>query len=185
MFWFLTLFLSILSSTQVHALGCSAALTSTKDFPLVQQQTDYTCGPASVRSYLLSQDIDISEEELAKRLKTNSETGTSAAEIVNLLRTLDFQTTIRTEMSLDELRKHTDNGGGAIVNIMSEREAHWALAFNITDHSISLMDPWVAQKYRTLNPHRFLSIWRGGEGVRMAILIKSPNAHASKVYSAL
>jgi len=132
--------------------------------PLVAQIQDQNCGPAALRSWLLSKGIHLSESELAVILKTNAN-GTEASDFIAGLKHLRFDAEFKKNLTLNDLSLAQAEGKGVLVNIQLEGEGHWALLVKIGEE-ITLMDPWIARNknYQFLSPEKFLKSWFGHNG---------------------
>jgi len=148
----------VIAST--HTENCRLALSRSQTPPLVQQETGYTCGPASLRSWFLTQGIDLSEKELSFLLNT-TEDGTKLSAIRNLLTKFGFANFSRQDTSLGSIKQALAHGIGVLVLIQSEGEAHWSLVVSVDEKNVTLMDPWVADQYRRISRSRFYKIWFG------------------------
>lgn len=138
--------------------------------PLVKQNTDYTCGPAALRSILLYHGISLSEETLAERLNTNCEVGTTAKALVRELKRHGFSPRFETLVSLKKLALHIQDRRFPILHVQSGGESHWVVLVDINERHFILMDPWRANKYRKISRFGLNQIWYGTEGHNAAIL---------------
>ena len=139
-------------------------LTLSKDYaPLVQQKTNYTCGPASLLSWLISLGIsNYDENSLATVLNTNSEYGTSYQNFISGLNQLEIAAVFKINQSVESLRQYLRKGYGVIVSTQVHGEGHWALLVDISEdgQTLTLMDPWYANKgYRKIKRSDFESRW--------------------------
>jgi len=144
--------------------------------PLIAQVQDQNCGPASVRSFLLSRGIDVSETNLALLLKTTALSGTEAQDLVRVLEHFGFRAEFKQGLTWQDLKLAQSQQRGILINYQLEGEGHWALVANL-QKQITLMDPWVArsERYRVISESELLKDWRGfNEGVvtpRAAVII--------------
>jgi ABC-type bacteriocin/lantibiotic exporter with double-glycine peptidase domain len=141
--------------------------------PHICQETDYTCGPAALRSFLASRGLEVAESHLATQLKTDTVIGTRAVDMVEYLKESGFDAALATALTLKDLKRHVRQGAGIIANIQLDGEAHWVLVVEAFNRELVLMDPWYEfTTYRKVESSEFLKDWWGGEGNSAAIIIK-------------
>jgi predicted double-glycine peptidase len=123
-------------------LSCTALLTR----PMVHtaQTTDYTCGPACLRSVLLYwKGAAPSELELARLLRTDPQIGTANARLVEAARELGLEAEQLTGLKPRDLRRLVRQGNTLILDWMDRGERHFSVLVGLDLRYIYLMDPWV------------------------------------------
>lgn len=112
------------------------------------QQTDFTCGPTSLRMMLSALlDVDLSEHHLARRLGTTPDIGTRQRHLVEYLRSHGLDVRERhTTTVLDEIA--TSMIDGRIVLVLyhladdPEPTDHYGVVVRIGPLGVLLHDPW-------------------------------------------
>lgn len=150
--------------------------------PLLHQETDYTCGPAVVLSFLRWKNVGAySEEALRGLLNTCPQTGTRAQEILSFFKSHNIAAKFKDSLSFESLVGGLSKGQSFILNVQSEGEGHWVLAFAYEEGHIVIMDPWLANfGYRKITKEELYSIWWGEEGVRAGIRLDSKYDDSSR-----
>ena len=153
----------LLKNLSVHRLLPSRAIKRKSKAPLIQQSTNYTCGPAALLSWLKSKgDYSASELSLAKKLNTTPTHGTHHADFIKGINMLGYEAQFIENLNIKSLRDFIKKGYGVIVNIQLEGGGHWALLVDISPSgkTLTLMDPWLAKKgYRKLRRVNFENNW--------------------------
>ncbi len=138
--------------------------------PLVRQATDYTCGVAALQSILRYYGIEIREDRLAAILKSDPDNGTSYVAIESYARENGFTTSIRTGMSLEELKAILRNGSPVLCAIQAWPnqpvdwktdwdDGHWVVAIGYDETRILFMDPSTLGNYTYIPNEEFLDRW--------------------------
>ena len=95
--------------------------------PLHQQETDYSCGAASLWSVLRYWGaFDGKERELYAPLKTTRKDGTEPPRIAEVARRFGLEAELRKGMSVSDLRAALDRGQTVIVDLQAWREGKTA-----------------------------------------------------------
>ena len=120
--------------------------TDSRPLPYFQQQTDYTCGPAALRSVLASIGIRASEEELAARAWCTPEDGTLPRGMVAAAQSYGLAVTAYHGWTLGELESHVP----VIVCIQAQGEpeeydrdesGHYVVVTGMSDGAVHYLDP--------------------------------------------
>lgn len=155
--------------------------------PLVRQSTDYTCGAAAVQSVLAYYGDDIREDNLAKSLSSQSETGTDYQHIVDFAKSKGYDVAVYKEMTIEQLQKLISTGKPVIclIQAWSDKpenysedwdDGHYVVAAGYDDDRIYLMDPSTLGNYTYIPTQEFLKRWhdvdqRGVKLVHFGIVI--------------
>ena len=140
--------------------------------PLVRQAYDFSCGAASLASCLYYWGVwDGREPELYERLGTDNE-GTSGEAIISAAQHYQLDTTTKSDLSTDDLRKYLKEGYTLILSIQAwgnydEQtdwetiwdDGHYVVLVSIEGQDIYLMDPAHAGGYRTMTIQELLKCW--------------------------
>lgn len=145
-------------------------MTSTADriilahFPTVQQQTEYSCGAATVLSVLkFFGNRDFDEATLIERLKTKPKTGTSLGNMVNFFREIgwDVQSSLDTppmdEFAFQKFVTENLSAGKPILVENVEWGGHWRVIIGVDTLGSAELDDDVlifADPYDTTDHNR-------------------------------
>ncbi len=153
------------------------------DVPGVQQRDDYSCGAAAlmaVCSYFGVGPDDL--EEYKKKLGTNEENGTNVYRIRDMARELGLEADIYHGMTLDDLRKHLDEGSPVIVSIQAygdsvtyyrDDNGHYVVAIGYDESNFYFEDPVLPGRRGFLSIQEFDRRWHDDEGTT-----EKPDPHA-------
>ena len=147
--------------------------------PLFKQQTEYTCGPASMTSVLQGLGFaNVTEAALAIEMKTDSKYGTLFEEMEGPLLRRGVAANSHQDMTLDELRSVLLSGGVVIVLYQAWpelstdvdwpimwRDGHYSVVVGMDESRVYLMDPYQAEGMYGWIPHEeFLQRWHHTNG---------------------
>jgi predicted double-glycine peptidase len=126
-----------------------------------QKRTGY-CGPAALRSVLLSYGVDKSEDELAKLAKTTEEKGTLPTGLVRAAKSLGFEAEAYEDATFDDLREWVmEHRTPVIVSWYSpvgHVEGHYSVVTKINEKGVYMMDPQDGSS-RKLTRDDFEALW--------------------------
>lgn len=105
------------------------------------RQSPGYCGPASLKILLEHFGKIYSEDELATLCGSTREKGTDHAQLVNALQKIDEHPIEISNASFDDIRSYIARGVPVIVGWWSISEDHYSVVVDITQETISLMDP--------------------------------------------
>lgn len=129
---------------------------------MVLQDTNYTCGPASLESLLAWYGLEIPQEHLAVLCQTTEADGTSPENMGNALLSLGFTVQEKIGGTWKELRNLTSSGTPVLIGWFTDfeepGEEHYSIAYHVTDAEITMMDPEIGNT-RTLPKQDFLKRW--------------------------
>lgn len=135
--------------------------------PFYKQDTEYTCGPASLQMVLSFLGDFKSEFELARRAKTSKETGTSHGGMIETAKREGFFVYVNSDSSAEEIKYFLGLGHPVIVDFLepSSNIGHYGVATAIKKgglffrETICLNDPWNGGDFKILL-NEFEKRWR-------------------------
>ncbi|MDU2065085.1 MAG: C39 family peptidase [Sporomusaceae bacterium] len=169
----LTLTLGCFSNTYATA-KTEHSVSMVKNFiqvPLARQNTDYTCGVAALQSILGYYGFDKRLDVLSDAVKPDPENGTGYMNIINYAKSLGFNVTTRTNMSLEELKGYIDKKQPVLVVIQAwddsksnyapnkNEDGHYVVAIGYDDKYFYFMDPSTLGHYTYIPTAEFISRW--------------------------
>lgn len=144
--------------------------------PMTRQSRDYTCGTAALQSVLAYYGEEFREDELEKKLKSNSKDGTAYLEMARFALDRSFQVDIVKEMKLERLKADIESGLPVIclIQAWSDRssvdykhdwdDGHYVVAIGFDTNNIYFMDPSTLGNYTYIPISEFLSRWHDTDG---------------------
>jgi predicted double-glycine peptidase len=137
---------------------------------MTRQATDYTCGAAALQSVIGYYGENVREGQLAKELRSNSKQGTNYQRMVAYAKQHGYDVAVKTDTSIDELKKMLDAGKPVIVLLQAwpEREVdypndwddgHYVVAIGHDADNIYFMDPCTLGNYAYVPTAEFLTRW--------------------------
>ena len=156
-------FLVAQTGVNSSAMPLTAGVNSPGYFPTwfnvteYQQETNWTCGPASLHSTLLAFGYDVSEDELASEMGTNSDIGTNISRMQAAASARNLSATLVQRATLLDLRFALSNGQLVIVLYQAWADepatpyinvwdsGHFSVLFGMDDQNVYLMDPWTGR----------------------------------------
>ena len=130
--------------------------------PIHRQETDYSCGAASLLSVLRYwQAFDGKESDLYGPLQTSPKDGTEPPKLRDVAEKLGLKAELRTEMTLDDLRLLLAKGTPVILDIQAWREGstahipweknwedgHYVVLIGMDEKYAYFMDPVLNDSY--------------------------------------
>lgn len=115
-----------------------------------RQQTDYTCGAASMRMILESVGIIKSEKEIARIMETNEESGTWNKDFPKLAEEYKLNYSVKRNASLKNLKEYHKKGYKIIVcyYLPNEDVSHYAVLNKIDSKKVYLYDPEMGPNHK-------------------------------------
>ena len=112
--------------------------------PFHKQQTDYTCGPASLRMVLEYFGRSVTEEELSPLLGTNDVMGTERDRMSEIIKTHELVPYERTDATLDDVKHLLSHAMPVIVRFLEQEQNsdHYGVVTGLNDTHITINDPW-------------------------------------------
>ena len=130
-----------------------------------QQMTEYTCGPATLLTFLDYHDKKafnkLTEKRLSKLLKTCPNIGTTPQNIYKFLREAGQNVELVKNMTLYDLEQNVNVEKPAIVLWCSDDEWHWSTHVGYDNENIILIDPEIQDGLRYINKREFDDLWTG------------------------
>jgi len=125
-----------------------------------KQQTDYTCGPACMRTILASFGIKKSERWLARFMKTNKKIGTKTNYFPKVAAFFHLEHYYKYGAKITDIINALRNGYIVIVLtfLPNFKEAHYSIVKKIDRRRVLFNDPWFGQGHR-LNKKVFIKNW--------------------------
>lgn len=140
-----------------------------------EQETDYSCGPASLKIVEDHYGEDKSEETLRKEMDADPNAGTKPEELVHQARRDGLQSTLRENMSLDDLRRKIDSGEPTIINLQAwgsgdkqdykkDESGHYVTLTGYDDRYFYFKDPVLGEQQGKMTPEQLDARWHDEEG---------------------
>lgn len=128
--------------------------------PHFKQETEYTCGPASLRMAFQYYGKDVSEKTLADSSDTSSTEGTLTEKMTDAVRKNGLYAYEKENASVSELIQLIDKGIPVVLNFMDvpQDSGHFATLVGYTDTDLIFNDPWNGPDY-ALPRKGFEDIW--------------------------
>lgn len=125
----------------------------------LKQNTDYSCGPISLKMVLNKYGVKKSEKELIKLCKARSGYGCDPDDIVRAAKEVGCKAMCKQDSSLNELRKFCREDIPVIVDWFSpEVCGHYSVVVGIDEKDICLADPYLG-KIRKMDVNEFENRW--------------------------
>lgn len=134
--------------------------------PYHHQETEYTCGAASMRMIFENLGIKKTEKQMVKLLGTNKVRGTWEKEFPKLAEKYKFTYIVERKGTIKDLKKYLKEGFKIIIcyDVVYEGVGHYAILKNINSKTVVLTDPWYGKDHE-YKINYFKKIW------------KTPNEH--------
>lgn len=138
----------------------------TKNLPYCQQQTDYTCGPAALRSLLAGVGIHASEEELSRRSGCTFKDGTHPQGLVAAAESFGLGVAARPGWTLGELESSTPvltciQAQGTQEEYDADESGHYVVVQMVRNGVVHYLDP--SEGETSLRAQDFVSRWHDKE----------------------
>lgn len=127
-----------------------------RNYPLIQQLSNYDCGVATVQSVLLYEGKYINYKELEEELKTSKEDGTSPKNINMVLeghKVKTQETNTTTDIQINLLRNKP-----TIVCVHYKKDSHYCSIIGFDQKGFLLHDP-NTKKEKKIPYERFIKVW--------------------------
>lgn len=132
------------------------------------RETKGLCGPASLKILLAHYGKDVAEQELKNLSNANPETGTDHDGLMKAAKALGFKPTEKDNATLENLRQYVDNGVPVIVGWwsgeMDEAGDHYSVVYEVTDQTVSMVDPQLGTGITTFYKDDFDQRWYDFDG---------------------
>ncbi|MFA6404534.1 MAG: C39 family peptidase [Candidatus Paceibacterota bacterium] len=132
--------------------------------PFYSQNSNTSCGPASLRMVLEYYGIKKSELEL-KEISKQGKDGTKHGGIIHVIVKSGLYAFVDNDTSIISIKDQINNGHPVIINFIepSNEEGHYAVVIGIDEDNIILNDPWNGEGF-TLEIDKFEKRWRSSDG---------------------
>ena len=156
--------------------------------PFYQQDTDHTCGPASLQMVLSFLGDFKSEKKLSEEAHTNHDIGTRHDAMIETARKEGFYCYVNNDSSWDEIKNFLALGLPVIIHFAEPQteEGHYAVVVGFEKGEIILNDPWNGKNF-TMKKKEFLPRWRGTQGnhqyKKWIMIISKNDFNLGKQYS--
>lgn len=131
--------------------------------PFYQQDTNYSCGAASLQMVLAYWGIFESEKTLMKHMHTNKVVGTRRNDIEEEARKCGLYVYVNESANLEEIGYFLHRKIPVLVRFLERspsQEEHYAVVTGFGKSFITLKDPWHGPKIRYEREH-FIEKWKG------------------------
>lgn len=163
--------------------------------PIVRQETEYSCGPASLSAVMQYWGAwDGGERELYGPLGTTEKDGTEPGKLAEVARDHGLDARVREDLTLDDLESAVRAGETAIVDYQAWRtepatmtwrqtweDGHYSVVIGLDGDNVYFMDPSAGLGYGWIPRAEFLERWHDYEDPagrprrfyqHMAVLVK-------------
>lgn len=132
------------------------------------RETKGLCGPASLKILLSHYGKEFTESELAKLCAATAEEGTDHVGLVKAVESLGEKPIVKSNATIEDLRYYVDRETPVIVGYWSgsDEEAgdHYAVVYEITNETISMMDSQLGTGITTFLIEDFEKVWYDLDG---------------------
>lgn len=128
------------------------------------RQAPGLCGPVSLKMVMNYYGVSVSETEIAKIAGAKREKGTSIKGLIRAAKYFGFQTFLKKNSSLDDLRYFIKRKIPVIVDWFFEDEGHYSVVVDIDKKNVVLMDPTLRKiliyiRRRKFSTEKFFGVW--------------------------
>lgn len=138
-------------------------------FPYHKQETEYSCGAASMRMILEVFNIRKSEKEVAKLIGSSPNHGTWFKDFSKAAKKFKLYYIEKENGKISELKKLVREGYKIIVCYLDLKEKsygivvdHYSVVKRIDDKNVYFWDPWYGNKHK-YSVNYFRRIWKSRE----------------------
>ena len=129
--------------------------------PFFKQDTNYSCGPATMQMIFRFYGKFFSEEKLVKKLNTQKSIGTHHQAMIDLAIEEGFFPYVNNESSIEEIESYLNKKIPVIVHYTEpdNDDGHYSVIIGIEKNNIILNDPWNGEKFK-INIEEFEKRWK-------------------------
>lgn len=137
--------------------------------PQVKQKTNYSCGPAALRSGMAALGVGAKEDELAEKAETSASGGTSVHGLAKAADAFGLEASVETGMTVDRLMECMDEGCVVLVCLQAGDDvdeydsSHWVLPVAVKDEAgepcVECMDPSRENVHSVMKLDEFEERW--------------------------
>ena len=140
--------------------------------PYFKQNTDYTCGPASLKMVISFLGKFQSEIQLAKIANTNEDSGTTHKNMVTVALKEGFQCYEKSGTRISQVKKIIKSGLPVIVNYIEPFSdiGHYAVIVGFEKENIIMNDPSNGKNFN-INEKDFIKRWHSGNSKKWMLVI--------------
>lgn len=133
--------------------------------PYFKQDTTHSCGAATLQMVFKFYGKTHSESDLAEKLGTKKDFGTSHQAMIDLARSENFMVYETNKATVGEIKDLVLKGIPVIVNFIepSNDDGHYAVVVGIDDQRVVLNDPWNGKGFK-MHISDFKKRWINGFG---------------------
>lgn len=145
--------------------------------PYFKQDTEYSCGPATLQMIFAFYGKRFSEKLLTERLKTTISDGTKHKSLIDIAKSEGFYVYVNNNSSLEEVGSLIIENIPVMVHFIepSSDDGHYSVVVAVKEDSIILNDPWNGEGFIMSNCD-FLARWRSEDSHNDCwIMAISPN----------
>jgi len=134
-------------------------------FKYYKQQTEYTCGPASVKMVLSYFGINVSELKILKIMNTKQKSGTKNLEFPKIFEKYKLNYVVMRNAKLDDLKTYLLRKYMVIVSYVYYDEdwhteiGHYSVLRKIDSNYVYLYDPYFGLAHK-IQLREFFKVWR-------------------------
>jgi predicted double-glycine peptidase len=151
----------------------------------IRQSNTYSCGAACLMSILAYYNkFDGNESELAKKLKTNYDDGTSPENIIKTAKEFGLNSYMKENCTVDDLKKFVSNKIPVILSYQAwsndnkedwkeeEDDGHYSVLIGVDDKNIYFNDPSLLNKKGYIPIKEFMDRWHDEGYTNMCIVVQ-------------
>ena len=154
--------------------------------PYNEQQTEYTCGPASMKMIFAYFKIFQSEKNLAKQIKTNNKIGSLHSKMIATAAKSGLYCYVNQDSTIHEIKMFIYQDLPVIVHFIepSDNEGHYAVIIGFRNTSLILNDPWNGKNF-ILSMSDFTKRWHDENNIysQWIMVLAKKDLHLGKQYS--
>jgi predicted double-glycine peptidase len=134
------------------------------DVPYAKQDTEYSCGAASVQMLLAYYGVRDSEAHLMKLLHTDQTYGTHHQAIIEVLTEQGLYCYVKTDGTLEDVLGFLDRELPVLVHYIEPdgNEHHYSVAIGYDTTHLTLNDPWNGEAFK-LALDAFVERWHDNQ----------------------
>jgi predicted double-glycine peptidase len=151
----------------------------------VRQSNTYSCGVACLMSILAYYNrFDGNESELAKKLKTNYDDGTSPENIIKTAKEFGLNSYMKENCTIEDLKKFVSNKIPVILSYQAwsndeqepwskeQDDGHYSVLIGVDDNNVYINDPSLLNKKGLIPIKEFMKRWHDEGYKNMCIVVQ-------------
>lgn len=130
--------------------------------PYYEQETEFTCGPASLKMLLHYHGQYCSERRIRKHTKTKSE-GTNHEQLIDGSRLLGMHCFVKQNAETKHIKSFINRGFPVMINWQEPKtnDSHYSVIFGYYKNYFYLHDPYYPRR-KVIHAKKLLPLWRDG-----------------------